>query len=189
MMAHDGVTELKDTEAFSGIKVEQCTSSKGNFYTDSCKSIREALQNTFTGITFTTETINFKYLNGTPTSFNNVPVIHFTDGSYIIYFIFNQHLTGATNTIGSMGSLMIDVNGYKNPNTRGRDIFEFQISNSGVLYPSGSKAELELTTRPQNIDSRYWRTTTSSSYDCKSDGLSKGSGCAGRVLEEDAMNY
>ena len=197
MMAKEGVTELKDTEAFSGIKVEQCTSSRGNFYTDSCKSIREALQSTFTGITFTTETINYKYLNGNSTSNNNVPIIHFPDGSYILYFIFNQHLIGSTGTIGSMGSLLIDVNGYKNPNTYGRDIFEFQISNTGVLYPSGSKAEIELTT-PQfypwdpetnQVDARYWRTATSPYCNCEDDGQSMGLGCTARVLEEDAMNY
>ena len=96
-----------------------------------------------------------------------------------------------------MGSLLIDVNGYKNPNTYGRDIFEFQISNTGVLYPSGSRAAIELTT-PQfypwdpetnQVDARYWRTATSPSYNCENDGQSRGSGCAARVLEEDAMNY
>ena len=47
MMGHDGVTELKDTEAFSGMGTNTC--GQDNILTDNCRSIREGLQSVFSG--------------------------------------------------------------------------------------------------------------------------------------------
>jgi Tfp pilus assembly protein PilE len=39
-----------------------------------------------------------------------------------------------------IADIIIDINGYKSgPNTEGRDIFEFGISDEGILYPRGGK--------------------------------------------------
>jgi prepilin-type N-terminal cleavage/methylation domain-containing protein len=38
-----------------------------------------------------------------------------------------------------IGYMYIDVNGNKGPNVEGRDIFQFTLSDEGVLYPKGGK--------------------------------------------------
>lgn len=83
--------------------------------------------------------------------------------------------------------MWLDVNGSKNPNTIGRDIFQFLIGQNGVLYPTGSQAMSEMDNGVPN--KYYWRTTSSSTYKCDNSSNSWGWGCAARVLEEDAMNY
>jgi prepilin-type N-terminal cleavage/methylation domain-containing protein len=70
--------------------------------------------------------------------------------------------------------IIIDVNGFKGPNTFGRDIFEFEVYRSGIL-PFGVKD-----TSPAN-----WNTYCSTA----SVHVYNGAGCAGRVLTEGKMNY
>jgi len=200
MMAHDGVTELKDTHAFSGMEADACDSRYGaanNILTNNCSSIREGLASVFSGIQFAPcDDIETKYLNGTIIPSNGVPFkksthtcIKFPDGSELLNYDFFKDST-TTN-----GRLFVDINGPKNPNTVGRDIFYFWYFNNGILVPYGSQqvgdilmslsgnAELHA---QQGITSMYWRTSTSSQ---KCDISGQGHMCAGRVLEEDAMNY
>ena len=188
MMAHDGVTELKDTEAFSGMNTSTCMSN--NWDSDDCKSLREGLKNTFSSITFTNENISYKTLSGHDISISDV-VIHFPDGSYIssLYWLKNSAGTqsGLNGTMkGYLGSFLVDVNGYKKPNIVGRDIFYLYVGNVGGVYPMGSQAVSSLF---GDENAEYWRNSSNSTYSCKSDGSSAGYGCAARVLEEDAMNY
>ena len=181
MMGHDGVTELKDTTAFSGMLVEdKCNNGGGgtnNLLTDECRSMKEGLESVFSGIQFVP--CNGKLpqnLNGGNDVANGLrrkstsTCIQFPDGSEIIHF--SAKKTG--NNIG----IIVDLNGAKNPNTVGRDIFWLYVNNNGHI--TGSYGEEE---------SKNWRTTTDSRYKCEMDGTSLGYGCAGRVLEEDAMNY
>lgn len=61
------------------------------------------------------------------------------------------------------GSVHIDVNGMKSPNTYGRDIFVFHVTRDGI-YPRGIYND---------------------GYEC----TSLGEGCAARVLTEGKINY
>ena len=81
----------------------------------------------------------------------------------------------------------VDVNGAKGPNKSWRYIFHFEIASKdtnnikqGTILPVGSKLYNEYY---NTGSSRYWKDnnecTTKSPYIY----------CAGRVLEEDAMNY
>ena len=97
---------------------------------------------------------------------------------------------------------LIDINGEKGPNKPGRDVFYFIINApfvwgqsdmiyGGTVVPEGSELYSKLT------NSSKW---THSSYGCTTENVNNaktiiedfyqpGFGCAGRVLEEDAMNY
>ena len=190
MMGKDGVTELKDTEAFSKTHPFMTVCSAGFINNDAiCKNFREALYETFAGITINQENIKYKDLNGTEHNLTNDNVINFPDGSYIFGFSFYLSRNGFQGGTmkGSMGEFLIDINGSKNPNTVGRDIFQLNVGNVGGVYPLGSHATSELTNG--NPDQSYWRTATNELYTCKSDGVSSGYGCAARVLEEGKMDY
>ena len=201
MMAHDGVTELKDTHAFSGMGANFCGSRSStnlnNILTNDCSSIREGLTSVFSGIQFAPcDDIETKYLNGTiiPSTGNGFrksthTCIKFPDGSELLSYEFRKDST-TTN-----GRLYVDINGPKNPNTLGRDIFEFWYFNNGILVPYGSQqvsdVMMSLSSNAeyyaqQGITSFYWRNSTASK---KCDISGQGQMCAGRVLEEDAMNY
>ena len=92
-------------------------------------------------------------------------------------------------------SFGIDINGFKGPNKWGRDQFYFDITNGyeenrygippGTVVPFGSKLYADMYNSPLD----YWR---NNSY-CTTENANKGNWqatyCAGRVLEEDAMNY
>ncbi|MBR6098851.1 type II secretion system protein [bacterium] len=180
MMGHDGVTELKDTYAFSGMLADKCTNGGGgtnNLLTDECRSIKEGLESVFSGIQFVpcngkaAKELNGTYIGGTGGGLgrkSTYTCIQFPDGSEIIHLSAKK----AGNNIG----IFVDINGAKNPNTVGRDIFYLDVNNNGVITGS------------YNV-TQNWRTATSSTDKCEMDGTSRGWGCAGRVLEEDAMNY
>lgn len=72
--------------------------------------------------------------------------------------------------------LYIDVNGDKGPNTFGKDIYVFYVTDDGKVIANGSKKANDL-----EIDTTYWNSENGCSGD-----TSGGSGlyCAGRVVEE-----
>ncbi|MBO6087116.1 hypothetical protein J6P92_02065, partial [bacterium] len=84
-------------------------------------------------------------------------------------------------------------NGRRGPNTFGRDIFYFYLSDEGKLYPSGGK-DYALYRIPHALDSHsyYWRNNS----DCGNadgtmpNGNVEGLSCAARIMEEGwKMNY
>ena len=201
MMAHDGVTELKDTEAFSGMGAGSCGSlnnGEKNILTNNCSSIREGLASVFSGIQLAPcDEPPIKYLNGNPLSTTDLnrkstlTCVKFPDGSEIYGYRFIK------SSGGTMGTFRLDINGPKNPNTVGRDIFVFHLFNDGIVIPNGSQkySDYLIAQDPEyfaneNITSMYWRTTEKADRKCTTDDSSaKGTMCAARVLEEDAMNY
>ncbi len=81
------------------------------------------------------------------------------------------------------GDVIIDVNGIGSPNTLGRDIFWFQVSENGILYPAGGKdvARMEK--------AGTWDSETSNKFSCTNSdkGTSedvRGAGCTARVIQE-----
>jgi prepilin-type N-terminal cleavage/methylation domain-containing protein len=77
--------------------------------------------------------------------------IFLSDGSMLRQYYFYKTPYRETDDVcskikelgGSMcnyiGAIYIDVNGNKGPNVYGRDIFEFYLSDEGILYPVGGK--------------------------------------------------
>lgn len=76
------------------------------------------------------------------------------------------------------GYITVDVNGLKPPNSMGRDVFLFMLTNSGVLYPSGGEKF--------DFIGLWWNGATKSCVDTNKEG----DFCAGRIMEEGwQMNY
>lgn len=93
--------------------------------------------------------------------------------------------SGRTGNLNQFcGSLAIDVNGpIKGPNTFGRDIFEFYITNGkgAILYPQGGMDDVTTWKNPDTGDLIFCD---------ESVGDKNGQYCAGRVMEENwQMNY
>jgi prepilin-type N-terminal cleavage/methylation domain-containing protein len=77
--------------------------------------------------------------------------IYLSNGTRLVGYYFYKTPSRKTDAVcsqikalgGSMcsviGYILIDVNGAKGPNIRGRDLFQFEISDEGVLYPYGGK--------------------------------------------------
>ena len=88
---------------------------------------------------------------------------------------------------------VVDINGYKGPNSVGRDIFEFQIAlenkndiKQGTIIPTGSKLD-EIYS---GYSTAYWQNNNyCSTRNANNIDSTDSRGCTGRVLEEDAMNY
>lgn len=77
--------------------------------------------------------------------------------------------------------LIIDVNGVKGPNCKGRDAFWFYITNKkgARLYPTGGRGD--------NI-SGWWK--NANPVRCSAGGTKNGYYCSGRLIEENwVMNY
>ncbi len=94
-----------------------------------------------------------------------------------------------------------DINGKKGPNQWGRDIFAFYIANAdrngvaqGTVIPWGSKLQAKY----EGSDTYYWNNNPNSplctteivkQYGKDNYYWAQAKSCAGRVLEEGAMNY
>ena len=70
----------------------------------------------------------------------------------------------------------------------GRDYFEFQLSDDGVLYPEGGRDYSVF--RVGNLNS-MWNSKSYNWWWCAPETQTDpiGFGCAGRILEEGKMNY
>ena len=94
-------------------------------------------------------------------------------------------------------SILVDVNGLKEPNTYGRDKFVFSMASQtqnnipqGTILPTRSRLEFIY----HNNANNYWAWGGTSKTRCKTENIAKNAysaalSCTGRVLEENAMNY
>jgi prepilin-type N-terminal cleavage/methylation domain-containing protein len=85
------------------------------------------------------------------------------------------------NSIGC-SSINIDINGFKGPNTFGRDIFMFVISKNGIV-PYGIQNTFAATAP------YIWTNATTGWCTLTSTQNANGYACAGRILTEGKMNY
>ena len=117
-------------------------------------------------------------------------MLHVSSTNSASLFILNDGMIfRGGSTIG------VDINGFKGPNKWGRDQFYFDITYEyeesrynipqGTVMPYGSKLFADIYNQPNY----YWRNNN----DCTTENVNKDNWqaafCAGRVLEEDAMNY
>lgn len=114
--------------------------------------------------------------------------VHLQNG--IIMNIYFQTTPG----VFSMGTVTVDVNGDKAPNTWGRDTFMFVFTDEGNLIPIGSKKYARLRSQAETEEdalnsSYYWKSSGQFSCDPETNG-SWGTGCAGRIIDDNwEMNY
>lgn len=121
----------------------------------------------------------YKALNGTilTDTANYLPRAILSNGM-LIYFDYLPSCSTysrSNNNFTMCGAFRIDINGFKEPNQVGRDIFYFEIAQNGV-FPQGSKSA---------ATSANWNTYCNPS----SSDTSGWNMCAGRVLIEGIMNY
>ena len=161
MLADDGVSKLSDTQVWASKGNVTCswTDNAGlkSFLNNSCKDFLTNLKNyiKIIGVEKYNETIyqlgksDKGDLYGPGMATENAISLILSDGTILFFWAFN--VTGTTNevcnTIKSLGGnmcdsagvLYIDVNGKRGPNTFGRDIFYFYLSDEGKLYPNAGK--------------------------------------------------
>ena len=87
-------------------------------------------------------TNNWKELNGTPVYTYTTPGLILSNGTLVF---FKNESSGCTLNLSAYGAtytrcayIDIDVNGFKQPNTMGKDIFEFSLT-ANSLIPAGAQ--------------------------------------------------
>ena len=84
---------------------------------------------------------------------------------------------GGINPLWLQGWFLVDVNGLKGPNRKGRDIFGFEV------YPSS------LGIKPQGSYAYNGTPISTTEVNSSCNTSSNGNDCAAKVLSEGAMNY
>ena len=112
---------------------------------------------------------SFYFTNGTPALTSDWTYIG-SDGGVVLFngMFVNMTIWATTcnyDSNATCGIMNVDTNGFKGPNTYGRDIFVFFVTKNGLI-PRGLSTDL----------SGLCDTT-------------RGDNCAGRVLTEGAINY
>src|SRR5574344_568299 len=149
LLAVEGVQQLVDTSLWQNMTGD-CPILWAN--DASCKPFFFCLKKYFRFSVVTAPSYQTYLLNGTKdTDRTGEIVLAFTDGSIMynadFYKFANkanaarsaQIAAGGGHMFSYQGWFFIDINGFKKPNTKGRDIFIFDLSDDGKLYPSGGK--------------------------------------------------
>lgn len=126
-------------------------------------------------------------------------------GEIFVFYLFNNVLSMYGSIIDKnkkipplVGKIEIDLNGTAQPNTIGRDIFAFYISDDGHLVPQGSLEYALANTASGDIEEAksstyYWKSATKTSNNgCNTDSsiyTGTGRGCTGRIFEEKGIKY
>ena len=130
--------------------------------------------------------LSLKQLNGKSTGSDSQYVCTFNTGATMLYFGISgiDSCGNGPFVHGSLcsmiGELGIDVNGKRNPNTYGRDIFVFVIGNDGKIYPKYGNIDF-------SAGSNYWKDYPTCD---PNQNNSFGDGCAARIIENGwVMDY
>jgi prepilin-type N-terminal cleavage/methylation domain-containing protein len=197
ILADNNTTSLSETELWNKFSVDINYYSNGPgwkaFFTEFGKYIKLSLPETFV--------YEISYINEGHTSSNSnrYYAIYLSDGAEILGYTFKKTPYKQTDEVctkiksfggsmcNSIGYFSIDVNGAKGPNTYGRDIFDFKLSDEGILYPHGGK-DYSLFLLQTDLDSNYWywKNTYNHGDADKRDGNYR----TGQLMEEGwKMNY
>src|SRR5574344_1509496 len=145
LLADEGVQKLEDTSVFQSMTSNCYIPSANVTY---CNNLKKY----FRFSVVTAPSYQTYYLKGTKDDdYTGKKVLAFADGSVMIVGGFYKSASKANETesaqiaadgghmYSEQGYIWIDINGFKKPNTFGRDIFRFQLSGDGKLYPYGGK--------------------------------------------------
>src|SRR5574344_801890 len=144
LLADEGVQQLEDTSVFQSMTISDCyVSFVNNAY---CKPFYNNLKKYFRFSVVTAPSYQMYNLDGTKAGdFTGNTVFAFADGSVMFIADFYksaskadatrsaQIAAGGGHMYSRQGSFDIDINGFKKPNTWGRDIFFFYLSGDGKL--------------------------------------------------------
>lgn len=121
--------------------------------------------------------VTYKYVNGT--AWLNVentasrPKVKLSDGAVVHTYSQNakcQMSVGTTESLKHVcGEILVDVNGYKEPNQAGVDLFLFWVTIDGIV-PAGTHADSFYTLETNCVTGTGW-------------------GCAGWVVTMENMDY
>lgn len=192
LLASDGVEKLGDTNAFSLLNSGTCYGYQGNV--SGCTTFWSELKKYFKfDFVDAPDTYQIYYLNGGKyASTNGEKFMVFPDGSMLVYTIFYKYpvsfyskssiLAQGGHFFREIGYLVVDVNGFKKPNTHGRDIFTFYLSDDGNLYPMyGSDYSIFV----MDNNSQSWQNQNGCARNSNNSDISMsiGQGCAARIME------
>ena len=206
-------THAEITQAFQLLKAKENTSTLSNsslwgkmtepcngvnFNEPVCEEFRDGLLNIFVGSEIVTydnySESQIKFLNG---STSDIPVtnavIRLNNGATISGGFYPKPKESqydvkslGGNLYNIIASFYIDMNGPKGPNTLGRDVFAFYVSDDGTLHYVGSK---DFSIYANGNELRTWN-QDNTWEGCKEPFIhSEGYGCAARVLETGKMDY
>ena len=204
MMAEEGVDALMNVSFFSVLEEDDCympDSDTNN--TGTCKPLFDGFKKYFKGNYGTWDrqicTLNDR---GNCGDRSGDPLFTMPDGTQVEIDFYvpsikdvaqcNQIKSLGGNMCSYLGDIYLDVNGRKGPNTYGRDIFWFVLSNDGRLYPYyGKDSALFIKQTSLDNNTSYWRKNTDL---CGTPGgkadESYGDGCAARIMENNwVMDY
>src|SRR5574344_2902879 len=196
LLADEGVQQLEDTSVWQSMTSSGCSPSDAN--DADCKPFFDGLKKYFRFSVVTAPSYQTYQLVGTKDiDYTGAPVLAFADGSVMFpssYFYKSASKASATGSAkiaaggghmySGQGNFSIDINGFKKPNTWGRDIFQFSLSGDGKLYPYYGK-DWSLNTIGNNLSSTW----QNAPYYCGTAGSTDvssvyGYGCAARIMEE-----
>ena len=187
---------LSQTPAFDSIHNSAVSScDPENWDNPACKEFVDEMSKIFNGIHLNkTGVVTYKYLKANGTGTRGPWSFTLNNGAVMYIGVSKNYNTGrlaqvkqyGTKLTTSVAYLDIDINGAKKPNRWGRDFFEFQVSDEGIVIPEGGKDYSVF--RNGNLDSMW--NSQYMSWGCKPETTSpRGYGCAARVIEEGGMYY
>ncbi len=108
----------------------------------------------------------------TADSYSNRIVL--ADGTYFGHIFINSSTCSSANWQNICGSIKVDLNGDKKPNTYGKDIFQFYITPTSII-PAGTSSD----TTPNNFAEACVKSST----------RLNGVGCTAWVIYNENMDY
>lgn len=95
-------------------------------------------------------TRSFKTLSGRKVEIDPGATLTTTDGATLLFYHISSSCTGTTELTKAIGCarIRVDINGNKKPNTVGYDIFDFYLTQNGVI-PRGHQ---DTTAKEKNPD-------------------------------------
>lgn len=208
MLSDDGVEKLEDTQVFQAM-------SGSRYFYNFDRPFEAQLKKYFNIVDITSQRETYRSIRifnlGNKSFYNDLNgFIVFADGSMLIRSDFNKisekksyEQCRKIKALGGhmcdlQGSFYLDVNGYKKPNTQGRDVFLFKVSGDGHVYPYGNwDAALYSADWPEYYQGYYWKTEP---RECGEEGkpinpselysFGAGSYCAARIMDSGwVMDY
>lgn len=200
LLADEGVSQLEDTSVFQSIVGDDCLAWQDT--NANCSAFYNNLKKYFRFSVITAPTYQTHLLNGQ--SFmpeTGQKVYLFSDGSIGIdssTFLKKAQNPDDAATLAQINAggyhmrtkqseFWIDVNGFKKPNIIGRDIFLFELSGDGKLYPQLGKDEEAFSGNAGTswVSDNKWCGAPNSTDASASNGF-----CAARIMDEGwQMNY
>ncbi|MDD3150879.1 MAG: prepilin-type N-terminal cleavage/methylation domain-containing protein [Candidatus Gastranaerophilales bacterium] len=124
-----GTEDLKNAYASKLNIIKDCSGTTGYGGTESGAS---------TGGCWHAGANSWYYLNGTGKNNVGEPGLIINNGSLMLFYIGSSNCSSSVGTYTRCGFIVVDVNGFKKPNTVGKDIFYANIT-TNALIPEGAK--------------------------------------------------